>query len=49
MGLGKYRSVLIKLPLFFWFSFLILLSDSKEGFYFVLVLWLNSNITLKES
>jgi hypothetical protein len=49
MELGKYRSVLIKLPLFFWFSFLIFLSDSKEEFYFVLVLWFYSNIALKES
>ena len=47
MELGKYRLVLIKLPLFVWFSFLILLSDSKEGLYFVW--WFYSNIAPKES
>jgi len=46
MELGKYRSVLIKLLLFVWFSYLILLSDSKEGLYFVS--WLYSNIAPKE-
>jgi len=47
MELGKYRSVLIKLPLFVWFSYLVLLSDSKEGLCFVW--WFYSNIGSKES